>query len=164
MEDETKVVEEGTEANVADILLDYKNNYVPKEEYDKLKKEHTDVIRKVLNGEDVESMPTDRKSLQEREAELMDIALHPQRYNDTDYMESILDLREVMMALGKPDPMLPLGKKITPTEEDKAAVERYVNYHRNALDYADGDDSIYINETQRGMIDTSPMAGRKGRR
>ena len=77
-----------------------------------------------------------------------------------EYVTKALELRDQLIAAGKPDPFLPYGEKIAPTNEDVEAANRVAKVLRECVDYADGDSSIFTNELQRVMIDTAPRARR----
>lgn len=57
------------------------------------------------------------------------------------------------MAEGKPDPFLPVGNQIAPTDDDIAAAERVAKVLQECVDYADGDSAVFTNELQRRTID-----------
>ena len=58
-----------------------------------------------------------------------------------------------MIAEGKPDPFLPIGKQIMPTNEDIEAANRVAEVFQSCVDYAEGDSAVFTNELQRRTID-----------
>lgn len=135
-------------------IAELKDKSVPKEQYLKLKEENTKLLKSLINGETLEGVEqpsrTDvaelRKQLYSGEVELSDI----------DYLKKSLELRSALIEQGERDPFLPFGEKITPTNEDIEAAERCAKIVQECIDYANGDNSILINELQRVMIDTGP--------
>lgn len=69
------------------------------------------------------------------------------------YIERTLALREALIAEGKPDPFLPVGSQIMPTEEDIAAANRVATVLKECVEYAQGDSSVFTNELQRRLVD-----------
>ena len=57
------------------------------------------------------------------------------------------------MAEGNPDPFLPVGKQILPTDEDVAAANRVADVLKECVDYAEGDSAVFTNELQRRLVD-----------
>lgn len=135
-------------------LQQLRENTVAKEQYLKLKEENSKLLKSLINGETIEGMDETsapdvaelRKQLFSGEAQL----------NNLDYVTKALQLRNTLIAEGKPDPFLPYGEKIAPTDEDIAAAERVAKVLQECVDYADGDSAIFTNELQRAMVDTGP--------
>ena len=56
---------------------------------------------------------------------------------------------------------MPVGKRITPTDEDISAANRVATVLQECVDYAQGDSQAFTNELQRRTIDTAPKKKRK---
>lgn len=156
MPDEIKNENESPEENVDYIatIKELKETTVPKDQYAKLKEENKRLLQSVLNGEQIEGaaesstpdVATLRKELFSGEAELTNLS----------YVTKALELRDQLIADGKPDPFLPVGHNIAPTNEDIEAANRVAKVLKECVDYADGDSAIFTSELQRVMIDTAP--------
>lgn len=136
-------------------IKEMKANSVDKAAYDKLKEENKQLLDALINGgqvtQEITKEPVNidslRKKLFSGEAELSNL----------DYMKTALELREALLDQGSPDPFLPYGQNILPTDEDIETADRVADAIKSCIDYADGDSEIFTNELQRIMVDTSPV-------
>lgn len=141
--------------NYIEAIKEMKANSVDKAAYDKLKEENKQLLDALINGgqvtQELQKEPVDIDSLRKRlfggEAELSNL----------DYMKTALELREALLDQGSPDPFLPYGQNIAPTDEDIRTADRVAEAIKSCIDYADGDSEIFTNELQRVMVDTSPI-------
>ena len=141
--------------NYIEALKEMKANSVNKAAYDKLKEENKQLLDALINGgqvtQEITKEPVNidsiRKKLFSGEAELSNL----------DYMKTALELREALLDQGSPDPFLPYGQNIAPTDEDIRTADRVAEAIKSCIDYADGDSEIFTNELQRIMVDTSPI-------
>lgn len=141
--------------NYIEALKEMKANSVNKAAYDKLKEENKQLLDALINGgqvtQEITKEPVNidsiRKKLFSGEAELSNL----------DYMKTALELREALLDQGSPDPFLPYGQNIAPTDEDIKTADRVAEAIKSCIDYADGDSEIFTNELQRIMVDTSPI-------
>lgn len=153
-ESQQENVEQGTN-NYIEAIKEMKANSVDKAAYDKLKEENKQLLDALINGgqvtQELQKEPVDIDSLRKRlfggEAELSNL----------DYMKTALELREALLDQGSPDPFLPYGQNIAPTDEDIRTADRVAEAIKSCIDYADGDSEIFTNELQRIMVDTSPI-------
>ena len=141
--------------NYIEAIKEMKANSVDKAAYDKLKEENKQLLDALINGgqvtQELQKEPVDIDSLRKRlfggDAELSNL----------DYMKTALELREALLDQGSPDPFLPYGQNIAPTDEDIRTADRVAEAIKSCIDYADGDSEIFTNELQRIMVDTSPI-------
>ena len=141
--------------NYIEALKEMKANSVNKAAYDKLKEENKQLLDALINGgqvtQELQKEPVDIDSLRKKlfnvETELSNL----------DYMKTALELREALLDQGSPDPFLPYGQNIAPTDEDIRTADRVAEAIKSCIDYADGDSEIFTNELQRIMVDTSPI-------
>lgn len=141
--------------NYIEALREMKANSVNKAAYDKLKEENKQLLDALINGgqvtQELKKEPVDIDSLRKKlfnvETELSNL----------DYMKTALELREALLDQGSPDPFLPYGQNIAPTDEDIRTADRVAEAIKSCIDYADGDSEIFTNELQRIMVDTSPI-------
>jgi len=151
-----KILENSVTGEVEDMTPDYlaaikelKQNSVDRAEYDKLRAENKKLLDSIVNGQSVEVEPqTSKKSIEElREAYLKE------DQTNLEYITNTLNLRKALIEEGKPDPFLPIGNQILPTDEDVAAANKVATVLQECVDYAEGDSSVFTNELQRRLVD-----------
>lgn len=155
---ELRVGENVEDTDYIEALKTLKQNSVSKEQYQKVKDENKRLLNSLVNGESIQvekekevDISKLRKELFSQDADL----------NNVDFISKALELRTALIEKEGTDPFLPVGKKITPTEEDISTANRVATVLQECLDYADGDSQAFTNELQRRTIDTAPM--RRGR-
>lgn len=155
---ELRVGENVEDTDYIEALKTLKQNSVSKEQYQKVKDENKRLLNSLVNGESIQvekekevDISKLRKELFSQDADL----------NNVDFISKALELRTALIEKEGIDPFLPVGKKITPTEEDISTANRVATVLQECLDYADGDSQAFTNELQRRTIDTAPM--RRGR-
>ena len=140
---------------VEDMTPDYlaainelKQNSVNREDYNKLKAENKKLLDSIVNGVPVEVQSPQRKSTEELRA-----AYLKEDQTNLEYISNALKLREALISEGKPDPFLPIGEQILPTDEDIAAANKVASVLQECVDYAEGDSAVFTNELQRRLVD-----------
>lgn len=134
-----------------------KENMVDKADYDKLKKENQELLDSVLNGAEYENpAPEEKVDINKLREDLF-----AGDNNNLEFVEKALKLRTELIEKGEPDPFLPVGKQITPTDDDIASAERVAKVLQECVDYAQGDSQIFTTELQRRTIDTNLNVKRK---
>ena len=130
-------------------IKELKENSVDRSKYDALKAENKKLLDSIVNGTDVD-LPAkeEKKSIEE----LRDAYLKEDQSN-LEYITNTLKLREAIIAEGKPDPFLPIGEQIMPTDEDIATANKVAQVLQECVDYAEGDSSVFTNELQRRLVD-----------
>ena len=144
-----------TGEKVEDMTPDYlaainelKQNSVNREDYNKLKAENKKLLDSIVNGVPVEVQSPQRKSIEELRA-----AYLKEDQTNLEYISNALKLREALISEGKPDPFLPIGEQILPTDEDGAAANKVASVLQECVDYAEGDSAVFTNELQRRLVD-----------
>ena len=134
-----------------------KESMVDRADYDKLKRENKELLDSVLNGADYEA------PAQEEKVDINKLRedLFAGDNNNLEFVEKALKLRTELIENGEPDPFLPVGKQITPTDDDVASAERVAKVLQECVDYAQGDSQIFTTELQRRTIDTNLNVKRK---
>ena len=126
-----------------------KQNSVNREDYNKLKAENKKLLDSIVNGTDAGlSQPVEKKSVEELRA-----AYLKEDQSNLEYITNALKLREALIAEGKPDPFLPIGEQILPTDEDVAKAQHVAEVLQECVDYAEGDSNVFTNELQRRLVD-----------
>lgn len=132
-----------------EAIKEIKQNSVDREAYNKLREENKRLLNSLVNGESIDvkkEEPVDIDALRDK--------LFNKESTNLEYISNALKLREELMKQGKPDPFLPVGKNIIPTEEDIKAADRVAKVLQECVDYADGDSNIFTNELQRVTVDS----------
>ena len=144
-----------TGKEVEDMTPDYlaainelKQNSVDRQKYDELKAENKKLLDSIVNGTEVALPREEKKSVEELRA-----AYLKEEQSNLEYISNALKLREALMAEGKPDPFLPIGEQILPTDEDVKTAQKVADVLQECVDYADGDSAVFTNELQRRLVD-----------
>ena len=153
MEEENKQVVTGNDVvdntDYIAAIKELKENSVDRSKYDQLKAENKKLLDSIVNGTTIE-LPSkeEKKSISElREAYLKE------DQTNLEYITNTLKLREAIIAEGKPDPFLPIGEQIMPTDEDIKTAEKVAQVLQECVDYAEGDSAVFTNELQRRLVD-----------
>ena len=147
----TGTVDETTQDYI-DTIKNLKENSVDRSKYEALRADNKRLLDSIVNGQSVESQtPVNKPSIDELRKQVF-----KEDQSNLDYVTHALELRDALIANGEPDPFLPYGKKIVPTDEDVAAAERVATVLKECVDYAEGDSQIFTNELQRRTVDTGP--------
>jgi hypothetical protein len=151
-EDEKVVTGTEVEDNTQDYLDAIKNlkqNSVDRSKYDELRAENKKLLNAIVNGQEVEQPKVpERRSTEEIREELFN-----HEHSNLDYIKLSLELRENLIAEGKPDPFLPVGRQISPTREDEELANKAAQVYKECVDFADGDSELFTNELMRRTKD-----------
>lgn len=158
LEQETK---SPTEENYLEIIKNYKENSVSKEEYEKVIQENKNLLNQYIEGNQMEDkkgeVDVDTNELRKK---LFDVE---SPLSNLEYAETALKLRDQVIKETGRDPFLPYGQNISPTDEDVKKANNVAEVFRHCIEYANGDDEVFTNELMRLTDDAMPMAGRKKR-
>lgn len=146
----------GTQAE--DMTQDYlaainelKANSVDRQKYDQLKAENKKLLDSIVNGQEIElPKETNKRSIKELREELFD---GTKELSNLDFVKDALELRSQLIAEGEPDPFLPIGNQISPTDSDIATANKVAEVLQECIDYAEGDSAVFTNELQRRTVD-----------
>lgn len=132
--------------NYIEAIKEMKANSVSKDAYKKLQEENKKLLESLIAGETIEAP----KTTVEEKVDLNALRKHlDETESPIDYCKTSLKLHEeTLKQLGYND-YLPNGKKIRPTKEDEEKANLFVEQIKECIDYADGDDQLFIQELQR---------------
>lgn len=132
--------------NYIEAIKEIKANSVSKDAYKKLQDENKKLLESLIAGETIEAPKT---TVEER-VDLNELRKHlDEAESPIDYCKTSLKLHEeTLKQLGYND-YLPNGKKIRPTKEDEEKANLFIKEIKECIDYADGDDQLFIQELQR---------------
>ena len=153
MTDEKLTNETGTEVvdntDYIAAIKELKENSVDRSKYDALRAENKKLLDSIINGTEVaQPAKEDTKSIEELRANYL-----KEDQSNLEYITNALKLREDLMAEGNPDPFLPIGEQILPTDDDIAKAAHVAEVLQECVDYAEGDSSVFTNELQRRLVD-----------
>ena len=130
-------------------IKELKENSVDRSKYEQLRAENKKLLDSIVNGTEIaQPAVEDKKSTEELRA-----AYLKEDQSNLEYIANALKLREAIISEGKPDPFLPIGEQIIPTDEDVKTAEKVATVLQECVDYAEGDSSVFTNELQRRLID-----------
>lgn len=139
---------EGMTQDYLAAIKELKENSVDRSKYDELRAENKKLLDSIVNGTEVALPHEDKKSTEELRA-----AYLKEDQSNLEYITNTLKLREALMAEGKPDPFLPIGEQILPTDEDVAKAQHVAEVLQECVDYAEGNSAVFTNELQRRLVD-----------
>lgn len=150
-----EVAAEPTHEDYINAIQELKENTVSRDRYEALVKENKSLIQTLANGGTVagQAVPQKRTVAEIKQ----DLWGKGKQHSQTEFMELVLELREAGIEQQGIDSFVAYGHHITPSAADYEAAERISGIYREALDYANGNDEVFINEISRRMVDT-PMA------
>ena len=153
MVDETQLTRETGETVVdntdyIETIKTLKQNSVDRSKYDALKAENKKLLDSIVNGTEIAQPVEEKKSIEELRANYL-----KEDQNNLEYITNVLALREALMAEGKPDPFLPIGEQILPTDDDVTKANDVAAVLKECVDYAEGDSDVFTNELQRRLVD-----------
>lgn len=137
-------------------IQELRNNTVSKELYNKVVQENNSLINTLTTGGTVVAdgnLPKKKTSEECRQALW---GKNPPK-TQCEYVERALELRQAVLEETGEDCFVPKGHHLQPSPQAYESGERTARIYRECLDYANGDDEVFINELNRRMVD-SPMA------
>ena len=131
--------------NYIEAIKEIKANSVSKEAYKKLQDENKKLLESLIAGETIKApAPAEEK---------VDLNELRKRLETTEspieYCKTSLKLHEETLKQTGINDYLPNGKKIRPTKEDEEKAKLFEDTIRDCINYADGDDQLFIQELQR---------------
>ncbi len=130
-------------------IKELKENSVDRSKYEALRAENKKLLDSIVNGTEVaQPVVEEKKSIEELRANYL-----KEDQSNLEYITNTLKLREAIIAEGKPDPFLPVGEQILPTDEDVKAAQKVAEVLQECVDYAEGNSDVFTNELQRRLVD-----------
>ena len=132
--------------NYIEAIKEMKANSVSKDAYKKLQDENKKLLESLIAGETIEAP----KTTVEEKVDLDALRKHlDEAESPIDYCKTSLKLHEETLKQFGYNDYLPNGKKIRPTKEDEEKANLFIEQIKECIDYADGDDQLFIQELQR---------------
>ena len=139
-----------------DAIRDLKANTVSKDRYNKLMEENKNLLNSLVNGESVAAAAPAQSELPPIQ-NLVD-EMRGKHLSDIEFVEKALEFRERVLEETGEDCFVSKGHNITPTQESYIAAQRTADIYRECLDYANGDNKVFMNELMRRMPNDGPVA------
>lgn len=147
----TGIVEDTT-VDYISAINELKQNTVDRAQYDKLRSENKKLLESIVNGREIDiPTPEPKESIQDLRNRLFKTNVD---LDNLEYISTALELREQLITNGEPDPFLPIGSQISPTEFDVQAANKVATVLQECVDIADGNNGIFTNELQRRLVET----------
>ena len=143
-------VDDMTQDYVA-AIKELKQNSVDRSKYEELRAENKKLLDSIVNGQSLEApKQEDVKSIDQLRSELFN---GETELSNLDFIKDSLELRKKLIAKGEPDPFLPVGQQIQPTDFDIQTADKVAEILQECVDYADGDSEVFTNELMRRTVD-----------
>lgn len=141
---------QGTTAEeYARAIKDLKANSVSREEYDRLRAEHSTLTKALAEGKSVD--PVDEPKNEKTIEEIVKDVLGNKQMNNLDYVKQALSYREQMLEKGKADPFCPNSRVRPNTRDDIDKAEKVARILKECVDAANGSSELFNSELQRRM-------------
>ena len=140
-----------------DAIRDLKANTVSKDRYNKLMEENKNLLNSLVNGEQLAAANPAQQNELPPIQDLVD-EMRTQHLSDIEFVEKALEFRERVLEETGEDCFVSKGHNITPTQESYIAAQRTADIYRECLDYANGDNKVFMNELMRRMPNDGPVA------
>lgn len=145
---------EVTNNEYIDAIATLKQNSVDKARYESLRQENKKLLDALVNGGQL-----DAEAIKEQPKEdiqtLRDRVFNKENQSNLEYWTNVLALRDRLLEEGQEDPFVPQGRRIQATVQDYEGAQRVGEGMRNLVDYANGNNEVFLSESQRRVRDTS---------
>ena len=133
------------EKNYLDVIQKMKENMVPKSDYDEAIKENRKLAEQLITSPNPQEQPKEKVDIKK----LQDQFSASTQMTNLEFVSSALKLRNALIEDGKPDPFLPVGRRISPTEDDIRKANKVAEAFEYCVDAAQGDPAIFNMELMR---------------
>ena len=137
-------------AHYIEAIKSMKQNTVSKEAYQKLQEENRNLLRSLVNGENVD-LPAAKEQV---DIDALRRELFTSGKSNLEHAKTVVSLRNALLQQGQPDPFLPIGHNVQPTQQDIECANRTAAAFEHCIEYADGNNDIFTNELMRITRDT----------
>lgn len=141
---------ETPETNYIELIKQVKNNSVSKDEYNRVLQQNKQLAESLMYTQPEES--TDSKvTYSEDEIQRLREKLAKQNSGITnlEYITTMLDLRDAIMANGGNDPFVGNNHQNPPDDYDYEAAQNVADGLRQIVDYCDGNAALFNSELKR---------------
>ena len=150
--------EEDTTQDYISAINEIKKNSVARESYEKLKREHKQLLDTLVQGKELEITRVEPKDINKLRKELFN---KDGSLSNLEYITNALNLRDALIEAGERDPFLPYGEKVNLTAEHYETADKVATVLQECVDFAEGDSGIFTAELQRRTKDVMPRYGKR---
>lgn len=133
------------EKNYLEVIKKMKENMVLKSDYDAAIAENKKLAEQLITSPNPQEQPKEKVDIKK----LQDQFLASTQMTNLEFVSSALKLRKALIEDGKPDPFLPVGRRISPTEDDIRKANKVADAFEYCVDAAQGDPAIFNMELMR---------------
>lgn len=149
-----EVVEDPKDVDYIKAISDLKKNSVSRDEYNRVIEENKNLLKTLVEGGQIEEPQNDPPDISELRKRLFS----EEDLNNYEYIDTVLQLRDALIANGERDPFLPVGDQVEVTADMIQGAQDTADALREMLDFADGDSRIFTAEYQRRVRDNSVVS------
>lgn len=133
------------EKNYLEVIKKMKENMVLKSDYDAAIAENKKLAEQLITSPNPQEQPKEKVDIKK----LQDQFSASTQMTNLEFVSSALKLRKALIEDGKPDPFLPVGRRISPTEDDIRKANKVADAFEYCVDAAQGDPAIFNMELMR---------------
>ena len=133
------------EKNYLEVIKKMKENMVLKSDYDAAISENKKLAEQLITSPNPQEQPKEKVDIKK----LQDQFSASTQMTNLEFVSSALKLRKALIEDGKPDPFLPVGRRISPTEDDIRKANKVAEAFEYCVDAAQGDPAIFNMELMR---------------
>lgn len=152
--DQENIEEDPKDVDYIKAISDLKKNSVAREEYNRVIEENKNLLKTLVEGGQIAEPKNDPPDISELRKKLFS----DEDLNNYEYIDTVLQLREAIIANGERDPFLPVGDQVEVTADMIQGAQDTADALREMLDFADGDSRIFTAEYQRRVRDNSVVS------
>lgn len=137
------------EKNYIDVINKMKENMVLKSDYDEAINENRKLAEQLMR------IPSPTEEAAAKAKPKVDVNKLKEKLSaatqmtNLEFVDTALQLRDALIEDGKPDPFLPVGRRISPTEDDIKKASKVADAFQYCVDAAQGDPAIFNMELMR---------------
>ena len=133
------------EKNYLEVIKKMKENMVLKSDYDEAIAENKKLAEQLITSPNLQEQPKEKVDIKK----LQDQFSASTQMTNLEFVSSALKLRKALIEDGKPDPFLPVGRRISPTEDDIRKANKVAEAFEYCVEAAQGDPAIFNMELMR---------------
>ena len=133
------------EKNYLEVIKKMKENMVLKSDYDAAIAENKKLAEQLITSPNPQEQPKEKVDIKK----LQDQFSASTQMTNLEFVSSALKLRKALIEDGKSDPFLPVGRRISPTEDDIRKANKVADAFEYCVDAAQGDPAIFNMELMR---------------
>lgn len=154
--DQENIEEDPKDVDYIKAITDLKKNSVAREQYNRVVEENKNLLKTLVEGGQIAEPKDDPPDISELRKKLFS----DEDLNNYEYIDTVLQLRDAIIANGERDPFLPVGDQVEVTADMIQGAQDTADALREMLDFADGDSRIFTAEYQRRVRDNSVVSFR----